>query len=181
MDCGCFVYGATVKSKLFILDPVFNTRIHLAVGIFFIISPRVSPYVEPGEPSLSLCRNLCFSYTEKVSAQLHHPSYSVVYILPTTTGISWISAPQTVDEFLHYLLEHFGVCLSHKSTIPSKLCYPTLVAHTSYLLLLLHQMNRQLFVNLASAYSDYTVVLTDGLFVQESTGHAFMNEDQIVK
>jgi hypothetical protein len=39
----------------------------------------------------------------------------------------------------------------------------------------------QLFAELTSTYADYTVIYTDGLFVQGSTGCAFIYEERVFK
>jgi hypothetical protein len=78
-DYGGFVYGSATKSKLSVIDPIHHTGIHLATGAFH--TNRIeSLYVESGELSLSLRRNLLLcSYVAKLATQPDHPWCSVVF------------------------------------------------------------------------------------------------------
>jgi hypothetical protein len=133
MDYDSF-FMAPQQSKLFILDPVHSTGVHLTIGAFCTFplestfgTWRTSTFFH----SLWRIHLLC-TCVAKLSAQPHHPSFSTFFYLTHCSGYEWnIRATQPVDVCFHHLTELTDIHLPHYSQQTH--LYPTLVCLTSNL------------------------------------------------
>jgi hypothetical protein len=171
------------ESKLSIIDPVHNMGIRLATGAFRT-SRMESLYVESGEPPLSLRRNLLLcGYAAKLATQPYHAAYGAIFRLALCSRYELNTrAPRPAGVRLHQLLQQLNIRLPH--IIPCRLSrIPPweIVRPTCDLRLISHPRSstspltyRRCFAELLSSYPDYTAVYTDGSFLRESTGSAFV-------
>jgi hypothetical protein len=120
IDNGNFVYGSTEKSRLFFLDPVHNSGVHLSTGIFHTTFWRI--YAWKLENHHSQMDPLHFSYGTKLAVQPHHLSYGMVFQSTHVSDMDWTSGPPwPMGAHLWHLLEHLDLCLPHIIPIDSVL------------------------------------------------------------
>jgi hypothetical protein len=155
---------APPQSLRSVLDPVHNTGIHLATGAFHT-SQIESLYVESGEPSLSLRRNLLLcSHTTKLATQPNRPSYGAIFHLATAADMTYMmpllwcvlqetpSAPQYTWCCKMLPLDS---CLSH----PGKSYDQAAVFGSSNMQKAIHQPLTYHWL-FAELYPDYTAIYT---------------------
>ena len=79
LDYSCFIYQSTRKSYLKSLNPIYHTRLRLALGAFKT-TPVESLYAEANEtPSKLRCNNLALKYNKKLKADLDIPAHNSTF------------------------------------------------------------------------------------------------------
>ena len=79
LDYGCFIYRATCKSYISLLDPIKNQGLSLSLGAFRT-SPAHSLCVEANELPLRLRREkLALQFTTKIAANPNNPVYDTIF------------------------------------------------------------------------------------------------------
>ena len=79
LDYGCFIYGATCKSYISLLDPNQNQGLRLSLEAFRT-SPAHSLCVEANELPLRLRREkLALQFATKIAANPNNPVYDTIF------------------------------------------------------------------------------------------------------
>jgi hypothetical protein len=165
-----------MKSKVSIWDTVRNTGICLATGAFHT-SQIDHLYVESGEPSFSLRRNLLLcSYTAKLATQPNCPSYSPIFHPATATDIDATHMMPLSGVCFKKFLQCPNVHLLRIVTIrllplpPWQIVWPA----CSFRLLKHTKGSTSALRPFAELYSDYTAIYTYRPLLHGSTGCAFI-------
>jgi hypothetical protein len=186
IDYGSFVYGSANKSKLTVTDCFQNAGPHLATGAFRTC--RLDGlYGEPGEPPLSVRRNLLCSYVARLATQLAHPSCRAVFHLSFWYRYGILtSASRPVGARLFGLLHRLSIRSAHFITLRLPPVPPWDITHPTCDLRLTKFASsvtsalifRQYFAELLFHYPDHTTVYTGGLFLHGSAKNAFVYNGQ---
>jgi hypothetical protein len=172
------VYGSATKSKLSIINPIHNTGIRLATGVYRT-SRLDSLYAECGEPPLNFRWNLLLcDYVSKLATQPHRPSHGAIFcpILRNRYELN-ITASRPVGVRFHQLLRQLDICLPNIIPFRFSRIAPWEITRPTCDLRLVSLVSgatspltyRRCFTELLSAYQDHMAVYADGSFVHKST------------